>query len=242
MMKRKKPELSFSEIELIKKIINTRKAFGLSQADLAKRAGVSKGYIAQLEVFYYKPTDEIIKKIALGLNYQGIIEDFNKIKENLINNINDDFITIVPVSKNLAADIENIKQIDLFVVPAYLSQFLNNISGIYAFKVDNNLLTPEINKNDLIIVKYLDSLPKLNLNKNIFLILCNKIEIMIAQVNILTSFFEFSKDEIIQVEKNSLTEKDLMIINLNNKEWFIKGIVIAVVAQKIMPGAELFLT
>ncbi|MHB1665325.1 MAG: helix-turn-helix domain-containing protein [bacterium] len=241
MIKRKKPELSFSEIELIKKIINTRKAFGLSQADLAKKAGVSKGYISQFEVFYYKPADEIIKKIAFGLNYQGIIEDYNRIKENLINNINDDFITIVPISKNLAGDIKNIKQIDLLPVPSYLSQFLNNISDIYAFKVDNNLLSPEINKNDLIIVKYLDSLPKLNLNKNIFLILYNKIEIMIAKVNILTSFFEFSKDEIIQVEKNSLIEKDLMII-LNNSEWQIKGIVIAVISQKLMPAAlELFL-
>jgi transcriptional regulator with XRE-family HTH domain len=80
-MKRKKPELSFSEIEIIKKIINTRKAFGLSQADLAKRAGVSKGYIAQLEVFYYKPTDEIIKKIALGLNSPDLIKEYKyKIK------------------------------------------------------------------------------------------------------------------------------------------------------------------
>ncbi|MHB8232089.1 MAG: helix-turn-helix domain-containing protein [bacterium] len=243
MIKRKKPELNFSEVELIKKIINTRKAFGLSQADLAKRAGVSKGYISQFEVFYYKPTDQIIKKISKGLNYQAIVDDFIKIKENLINNIDDDFITTVPLVKKLVSDIKNIKQIGLFPIPIYLSQFLNKMSDIYAFKVDNNLLSPEINKNDLIIVKYLDKLPKLNQNNDIFLIIDNKIEIMIAKVNRLTFLFEFlsDDDEIIQIEKNSLIERELSIIDLKKQDWRIKGIVIAVISQKLMPVAlELF--
>ena len=95
-MKRKKPELNFLEISFIKKTVSVRKAFGLSQEQVAKKAGVTTGFIAQFESFHHRPTENVVKKIAKGLNYQGLVEEFNEIKKEEKKSGDSNFLIVLP--------------------------------------------------------------------------------------------------------------------------------------------------
>ncbi|MHB1645625.1 MAG: helix-turn-helix transcriptional regulator [bacterium] len=222
-MKRKKPELSFSEVSLIKKIISTRKAFNLSQEEVARKAGVTRGFIAQFETFYYKPTEKIIKKISYGLNYQGIIEDYEEIKKREQEGINDNYISVLPLVKNLIQNVNEInnKKIGLFMLPDdTLNKVvdIDNMHNVYVYKVDKDLTEFGINKNDNIIIKYTGDFRLSELPGDVLAVITNGKDLIIGKI----------------------TKKEWF--TLDEKNWKVTGIVIAVISQKIMPGAlELFL-
>jgi transcriptional regulator with XRE-family HTH domain len=117
---RKKPELNFLEISFIKKTVSVRKAFGLSQEQVAKEAGVSTGFIAQFESFHHRPTENVVKKIAKGLSYQGLVEEFNKIKEEEKKSGNSNFFIVLPLVKQL---IKKQAYIRLFTWTYFISQY-----------------------------------------------------------------------------------------------------------------------
>ena len=235
-MKRKNPKLSFLEIKLIKKIIEVRKTFGLSQEDVAKRAGVSRGFIAQFETFRQKPSEDIIKKISRGLNYIGIIDEYEKINKLQISN----YIPVIPILEHIctnSSDLQN--QSGLFVVPEKISQIVEAIPGIYVYEIKDDSLSPDINKDDILIIKYFDDL-KINDLPNLLLtgILFDGKDVIIR--NIKKKDNSYHKKQIIYVFSNNIEKISPFIINPNakNNRWKIKGLVLAIISQKIMPGIK----
>lgn len=50
------------------KLINARKNLGMTQDDLAKKAKISRAYLANLEVGKYTPSLNVARKLATQLN------------------------------------------------------------------------------------------------------------------------------------------------------------------------------
>ena len=237
-MKRKNPDLSFLEIKLIKKIIEVRKTFGLSQEDVAKQAGVSRGFIAQFETFRQKPSKDIIKKISRGLNYIGIIDEYEKINQDKLQISN--YLSVIPILEYICTNSSNLQQHSgLFVVPEKISQFTDTIPGIYVYEIKDDSLSPDINKDDILIIKYFDDL-KINDLPNLLLtgILFDGKDVIIR--NIKKRDNSYHKKQIIYAFSNNIEKIPPFIINPNakNNKWKIKGLVLAIISQKIMPGIK----
>ena len=229
IMKRKKPELNFLEISFIKKTVSVRKAFGLSQKQVARKAGVTTGFIAQFESFHHRPTENVVKKIAKGLNYQGLIEEFNEIKkEEKIGDSN--FLIVLPLVKQLIKKPEDIKnkKIGLFTLP-YFDSVLNRLNNVYAYKVNDTLLSPDISEIDTVIVKYTDELEFTDVPDDSFIVAAKESDTIIVKIR--------KYGDIVVSDKNALGEGFL----LKEENWKLKGVVVATVSQKILPAVELFI-
>jgi len=53
-------------------IMNHRKSVGLSQENLAKRAGVSRAYIGHIENARHSVSSDTLEKIAVALNLDAV--------------------------------------------------------------------------------------------------------------------------------------------------------------------------
>ena len=229
-MKRKKPELNFLEISFIKKTVSVRKAFGLSQEQVAKAAGVTTGFIAQFESFHHRPTENVVKKIAKGLNYQGLVEEFNKIKEEEKKSGNSNFFIVLPLVKQLIKKPEDIKnkKIGFFTLP-YYDSVLNRLNNVYAYKVNDTILSPDISENDTVIVKYTDDMEFTDIPDGSFIVASRESDTIIVKIR--------KYGDIVVSDKNALGEGFL----LKEENWKLKGVVVATVSQKIFPTVELFI-
>ena len=229
-MKRKKPELNFLEISFIKKTVSVRKAFGLSQEQVAKKAGVTTGFIAQFESFHHRPTENVVKKIAKGLNYQGLVEEFNEIKMEERKSGDSNFLIVLPLVKQLIKNPEDIKnkKIGLFTLP-YYDSVLNRLNNVYAYKANDTLLPPDISETDTVIVKYTDELEFTDIPDGSFIVAAKESDTIIVKIR--------KYGDIVVSDKNALGEGFL----LKEENWKLKGVVVATVSQKILPAAELFM-
>lgn len=59
---------AYSELDLIMQIVNLRKAKGLSQDDLAKKAGLTQQMVSRIETRKYTPSYKNLTKIAQALD------------------------------------------------------------------------------------------------------------------------------------------------------------------------------
>ena len=50
------------------KLVETRKTFGFTQEELAKKAKISRAYLANIETGKHTPSLEVAKKLSLILN------------------------------------------------------------------------------------------------------------------------------------------------------------------------------
>jgi len=62
------------EAELCELIANARNQLGITQKQLAEKSGVSQANISKIENGIYKPSIQILKRIAEGLGKRLVIE------------------------------------------------------------------------------------------------------------------------------------------------------------------------
>ncbi|MHB1697936.1 MAG: helix-turn-helix domain-containing protein [bacterium] len=225
-MKRKNPELNIKEIEIIKKAISIRKSKKLTQADVAKNAGVSVGFIAQFETFRQKPSEEIIKKIAVALDYPDLIEESKN-----LNNIKktDSQIIALPFAKNLIRYSDDIKKQkkEYFILTDELLEFLNdsqNKNNIYAYKIkDNELFDIGMPMNSVVIIKFYE-LKNYTYNElkneynEIQLKYKNKFPMLVDRYIFSSIISKFSKNNVIAVIENK--DNDNLMIRMFYEGYF----------------------
>ncbi|GAK05646.1 phage immunity [Geomicrobium sp. JCM 19037] len=98
-----------------------RKAAKLTQNDLAKKAGISRSYLADVENFRYNASLSVVKRIAsvLGVSITELVEDHES--EEILLRYNDD-------QKNMHKKLDNILPL------------LTNVTGIFHEEVRDDLV------------------------------------------------------------------------------------------------------
>lgn len=166
------PNLNHGEVELIKRIKSLRLSKKLTQIELAKMAGLTQAYIAQIEGFERNPSFETISKIAIALEDRSLI-DFYKQIENF--HQKQDFINKLPVADYMPFDedevirLNNVKERTVFLTKStidYVNKFDNKLFYSYFMKDDS--MEPEIKKDSNLIIQFIkeinpiDYIDKLN--------------------------------------------------------------------------------
>jgi transcriptional regulator with XRE-family HTH domain len=167
------PNLNSGEVELIKKIKSLRISKGLTQVELAKMAGLTQAYIAQIEGFERNPSFETISKIANAIEDKSIIDFYKQIdsyqkkKSNIINKLPvSDFMLF---NEDEVIRLNNVKERTVFLPEKtidYVNKFDNKLFYSYFMKDDS--MEPEIKKDSNLIIQFvkeinpIDYIDKLN--------------------------------------------------------------------------------
>jgi transcriptional regulator with XRE-family HTH domain len=167
-LRKKKPRLNVFEVKLIEKLKNLRIEQNLTQEELAKRAGLSRVSITELETFRKKPTSKIIEKISKTLDFPDYVKELKKIVEKQneefeekTSNLIENRFNPVPLSDKLITDKEELLKLNentkgpFVFVPGRMAVVISKINGIYAYKMPDPSMEPTIKEGDFLIIKYL---------------------------------------------------------------------------------------
>ncbi|MCL6119971.1 MAG: helix-turn-helix domain-containing protein [Deltaproteobacteria bacterium] len=167
-MHKKKPRLNIFEVKLIEKLKNLRIEQNLTQAELAKKAGLSRVSVTELETFRKKPTSKIIEKISNALDFPDYVKELKKIVEKQneefeekSSNLIENRFNPIPLSDKLISDKEDLLKLkkntegQFVFVPGKMAVVISKINGIYAYKMHDPSMEPTIKEGDFLIIKYL---------------------------------------------------------------------------------------
>jgi transcriptional regulator with XRE-family HTH domain len=155
---RKKPDLTNDEAYIINTFKQLRRYRGISQDELAKRTGISKALVAQLEAGWKHPRFELVKKLTNAIDkdfFTSYLQSyFEEPTKRLIKNI--DFG--IPLLSSVAVNAEDIAKKKYDDIPVYsdLAGQLKNIPNLYALIMPDNSLANYalIRRRDYLIIKY----------------------------------------------------------------------------------------
>ncbi|MHB1546565.1 MAG: helix-turn-helix domain-containing protein [bacterium] len=147
--------LSTYQIGVIKNIRKTRKELGITQKSLAGKVGLSQSYIAAIENFEQFPSDESLKKMLaiLNINYLEIpkIESRNIDKIPLSDNLILDKRDAILLNNNMKKTIPLSDNIKIIINDNDTPDKL-----YYGYYIEDDSLNPEIKKNDLVIIEFME--------------------------------------------------------------------------------------
>ncbi|MHB1546836.1 MAG: helix-turn-helix domain-containing protein [bacterium] len=157
-----KPVLGAQEIELIKKIKSSRISRKMTQFELAKKARLSQGYIARIESFDKKLSEDTVKRISTALGEPSII-DF--IKQSAIKLERSKLIDKLPVADYPLFDKEGVIRLNTIQEKTislsenarnFINKFKNGL--YYSYFIEDDSLWPEIKKGSNLIIQFLEGI------------------------------------------------------------------------------------
>lgn len=199
MAKKYKAQLTQKEIFAIDLIKRSRKNKGISQYQLADKVNISQSLIAQIENGWKKPDEEILNKIFKVLDIN--LGDLSNLTEDK------SLMPIIKLTEYLITDKAELSKLSnsnsLFITPKILKKIQENpdiIENIYGYIMPDNSMSPEIKKEDIIIIQYLNiDLYKtpddgIYLDNTILAFIDNKSKEYIRKFNINVEYFFDSAD------------------------------------------------
>ncbi len=246
-MAKYKPYLTKSEIALIEKLKKIRLENKITQEELAKKAGVTRVSLAELEKHYKKPKKQYILKIAAALDYPIAKVDtfFESAKFDKF--IFEQRTTPVLLSNDIIKNQEEFGRLTLescVFLPYKLIDFILPFqsNSFYAYIMPDDSMRPEIKKNDILIIKYKEIDFK-NLTEKADYLTLALVNSKSGKEIIRRYRYNFLKD--ISSDRITLDEPDAHLLTPNeeydsigiyfnkNLNWKIKGIVAFVICEKL---------
>ncbi|MCL4496532.1 MAG: helix-turn-helix domain-containing protein [Deltaproteobacteria bacterium] len=250
-MAKYKPLLTKSEISFIDRLRKIRIEKHITQEELAKKAGVPRVFIAELEKYYKKPKKQYVSKIAAALEYPADKLDYFFKSAKFDKFIFEERTAPIPLSRDIIKTREEFERLSLesyIFLPYKLIDFISyQLQGnFYAYIMPDESMQPLIKKNDIVLIKFIDIDFK-DLDERINNITAAAVNMKTGQ-EIIRNYNSHVLDKFIdsgRIHENmpdiSLNPVNPEFISIsfaikNNKPrtWKIKGLVVAVISEKIL--------
>lgn len=231
----KKPDLTNDEAYIINTFKQLRKYHGISQDELAKKSGISKALIAQIESGWKHPRIELIQRLTDAIDkgfFKSYLKSyFEEPTKRLIKNIG----FSIPLLSYVALNPEDISKKKYDEIPVYsdLAGQLKNIPNIYALIMPDNSLADYalIRRRDYLVIKYvkIDSQKDIdNLPDNVIGAFINKETSYIKKLRLMND--NGKKLFMFDMKFYDSTE----ILTLDKMKNLLRGIVIATIRFSIL--------
>ena len=231
----KKPDLTKDEIHVINTLKQLRKYHSISQDELAKRTGISKALIAQLETGWKHPREKLIKKLTDAIDkefFTSYLQSYflnptERLKENIE-------IFTIPVLSSVAVNTKEIIKVVNNTIPVSkdIAGQLKNIPDIYALSMPDNSLADYsmIRRNDFLIIKYIKINSQDDINNlpdNIIGVFINRETGFIRKLRLITD----KNKKLFMFDMKLYDETEILTLE---KMKDLRGIVIATVRYSIL--------